>query len=196
MAATPCRRTGNLVVAGLLSAFLALLGAGCGALEPAPQRDTRAELALRPPVEEMVRRYDHMLERVRDRLDAELGPFAWRESMGRSEGSCDQEGFAGVGARTIETPTWTYDGNLAGDGGPRAQRIVADLAAEYGFADPVTRQVDDSGGVPVGRTSHGVDLELGAFYNFSTQAGPGRPAATSIRVTSGCHLPARLHSER
>ena len=178
------RQTVRHRVAVVLTALLALLGVGCGAPGEPTQKDimdARSELAARPPVEDMIARYDEMLQRVRDRLDADLGPFAWYEADPRSWSGCGWD-FSGLGGHNTSSPLWGFDGNIPDDRWPHARQIVADIAAEYGFAT-AGLQIDTPAapGAPGYHLSGGVDTALGARYSFGTQVN------TSLRVTTGCH---------
>jgi predicted LppA-like lipoprotein len=178
------RRTAP-VVAALLAALLCVGCSTPGQLTQGEAMDAQAELAARPRLEEMIVRYDEMLQRIRDRLDAELGPFTWFEHRPRTWNICGSEFPVELGGRTTSSPLWAFEGNIPDDRWPRAQRIVADIAAEYGFAT-AGLQIDTPAtpGKPGRHVTGGVDSTLGAYYDFGTNVN------TSIRVDSGCHLPA------
>lgn len=145
--------------------------------------DPQAELAARPALEEMTARYDQMLQRIRDRLDTELGPFAWYEADPPTRGTCGPKFPFQLGGRTTTSPLWVFTGNIPDDQWPHAKRIVADIAAEYGFA---TAGVQIDTPATPGKAGHhvtgGVDTNLDAQYRFTTNLN------TVIRVSSGCHL--------
>ncbi|OLT14075.1 hypothetical protein BJF78_19900 [Pseudonocardia sp. CNS-139] len=169
----------------------AALSAACGLpdtlglpREPTEEEimDARAELAARPGIEEAIARYDEMLQRIRTRIDAELGPRIWYESRPRSWSGCGDE-FSGLGGHTASGPAWAFAGSVSGDLWPRASRIVADVTAEYGFIT-AGLQVDDASLIPTApdyRTANGIDSTLGAHYRFGTEVN------TTLRVTTGCH---------
>jgi hypothetical protein len=138
--------------------------------------DPQAELAARPTLEEMTARYDEMLQRIRDRLDAELGPFTWYRSDGRTWGTCGPKFPIELGAYTTSSPLWMFDRGIPDDQWPHARRIVADITAEYGFAT-MGLQIDKPGD----HTTNGFDTTLDAHYRFITNL------ATVLRVSSGCH---------
>jgi hypothetical protein len=166
------------VVVVLLAVLTVLLCAACSTPEPSPREktmDARAELAARPTLEEMTARYDEMLQRIRDRLDTELGPFTWYEADPRSWGTCGGD-FSDLEGHTTSPPLWAFDSNIPDDQWPRAQRIVADITAEYGFATGGL-QINTSGR----HLTHGFDTALGAHYRFGTHV------ATTLGVSSGCH---------
>ncbi|OLT01039.1 hypothetical protein BJF90_06820 [Pseudonocardia sp. CNS-004] len=137
--------------------------------------DAGAELAARPTLEEITASYDQMLQRIRDRLDTELGPFTWYEADPRSWSNCGGE-FTNLGGHTTSPPLWAFEDNIPDDKWPHAQRIVADITAEYGFA---------TGGLGINTSgrhlTHGFDTTLGAHYRFGTHV------ATTLGVSSGCH---------
>jgi hypothetical protein len=167
------------VAAALLAVLTVLLCVGCSTPEPSTQEkamDPQAELAARPTLEEMTARYDQMLQRIRDRLDTELGPFTWHESDGRTWGTCGRDFPSHLGGYTTSPPSWVSDRNIPDDQWPRAQRIVADITAEYGFAT-MGLQIDKPGR----HHTHGSEPNLGAYYDFGTYL------ATTLRVSSGCH---------
>jgi hypothetical protein len=61
-----------------------------------------------------------------------------------------------------------FDRNIPDDQWPRAKRVVADIAAEYGFAT-MGLQIDKPGR----HRTHGSDPNLGAYYD------------SQVHVTSG-----------
>jgi hypothetical protein len=126
-----------------------------------------------------------MLQRIRDRLDNELGPFPWFEADPRSLNTCGRDFPFQLGGRTTSSPLWGFQGNIPDDQWPNAQCIVADITTEYGFAT-MGLQIDTPAtpDKPGHHVTGGVDTALGAYYDFSTNVN------TSIRVSSGCHLPA------
>jgi hypothetical protein len=163
----------------LLTALMVLLSAGCGDPAPSTQEnamDPRTELAARPTLEEMTARYDEMLQRVRDRLDAEFGPVTWYKTSGRTWGNCGKTFPGHLGGRTTTSPLWVSDRNIPDDRWPRARRIVADITGEYGFA-VMGLQIDRPGD----HTINGFDTTLDAHYSFATQR------TTVLQVSSGCH---------
>jgi Lipoprotein confined to pathogenic Mycobacterium len=186
MTTTSHRQTANPVVVALLAALLALLCVGCsntrGPSTPEESMDAQAELAARPTLEEMIARYDQMLQRIRDRLDAELGPFTWYEADPRTWGTCGRDFPSQLGGHTTGSPLWAFKGSIPDDQWPHAQRIIADITAEYGFAT-AGLQIDTPAtpGKPGHHLTHGFDTTFGAHYRFGTNVN------TSIRVTSGCH---------
>jgi hypothetical protein len=185
MTTPPHRQTADPILAALIATLVALLCVGCsipGQLAQEGTMDAQAELTARPRLEEMVARYDEMLQRIRDRMDAELGPFTWFEHRPRSWGTCGSDFPFQLGGRTTSSPLWVFEGNIPDDQWSRAQHIVADVTAEYGFAT-AGLQIDTPA-TPGHRVTGGVDTTLGAYYDFSTNVN------TTLRVTSGCHLPA------
>ena len=139
--------------------------------------DPKAVLAARPTSAQAVARYEQMQQRMRTRLDAELGPFRWRQVIAGEDGGCGAAFPPELGGVVVYLPSWGFDANIPDDQWPRAKEIVTAIAAEYGFTTP-TLQVDEPGR----HTSTGADTLLGAQYDFGTQA------ATSLQVTTGCHL--------
>jgi Lipoprotein confined to pathogenic Mycobacterium len=175
----PRRRRRAPVGTVLLAALVALLCAGCGHPAPSTEEktmDPQAELEARPTLEEMTARYDEMLQRIRDRLDAEFGPVTWYKTSGRTWGNCGKTFPSHLGGRTTTSPLWVSDRNIPDDRWPHARRIVADITGEYGFAI-MGLQIDRPGD----HTINGFDTTLDAHYSFATQL------ATVLQVSSGCH---------
>lgn len=167
------------VGAVLIIALVVLLCAGCSSAAPSSQEktmDPQAELAVRPTLEEMTARYDEMLQRIRDRLDADLGPFTWYIAGGRTWGPCGKAFPRHLGGYTTTSPLWVADRNVPDDQWPHAERIVTEITAEYGFAT-MGLQIDRPGD----HTTNGFDTALDAHYSFATQL------ATVLQVSSGCH---------
>lgn len=138
--------------------------------------DPQAELAARPTLEEMTAHYDEMLQRIRDRLDAEFGPFTWYKSSGRTWGNCGERFPRHLGGHTTTSPLWVADRNIPDDQWPHARRFVVDITAEYGFAT-MGLQIDRRGDHTMG----GIDTTVDAYYDFATHL------ATVLQVKSGCH---------
>lgn len=115
----------------------------------------------------------------RDALDTDLGPFDWFRVRDRAESTCGVDFPAELGGRNISLAPWGFEGNIPDGKWTRARQIFADIAAEYGFRTGGL-QLDEPGR----HTASGVDTTLGAQYNFGTDIN------TSMRVTTGCHLPA------
>jgi hypothetical protein len=171
------RRAGT----GLALLVAALAACGCSALvDPVQEAPVRSydDLTARIRLDEAVARYEQMQQRIRDQLDAELGPFAWRQVFDASPRHCGPDFPPDYGGRILGLAAWGFDAPVGDADWPRARDIVAAVAAEYGFASAGV-QVDEPGRHVTG----GVDAELGASYGFSTQVN------TTLRVTTGCHLP-------
>jgi hypothetical protein len=171
----PHQRGGVVALVAVLTVLLCAACSTPGLFTREKTMDARAELAARPTLEEMTARYDEMLQRIRDRLDTELGPFTWYEARPRSWGTCGGD-FSNLDGHNTSPPSWAFATNVPDDQWPRAQRIVADITAEYGFA---------AGGLQINTSgrhlTHGFDTTLGAHYSFGTHL------ATTLRVSSGCH---------
>lgn len=170
----PTRSTTRLAAALLVAVSLTACSGG-------PQEDrvnAQSELAARPTSEQMISRYEDMLQLVRDRLDTELGPFDWFRIRDDARNGCGTAFPSELGGRTVTLAPWGFEAAIPDDQWPRAAQIVADTTAEYGF-DTAGLQIDEPGR----HTVNGVDTALGAHYRFGTQVN------TSIQVTTGCHLP-------
>jgi hypothetical protein len=178
-------RTATTALASVaLAAALTVVLAGCGIeLSDTPRElsqeervTQQAELAARPSLETMVARYEEMQQRIRDRLDTEIGPFAWKVVRDGDQGGCGAN-FPGMGGLTRDLPPWGFDANIPDTDWPRAKQIVTEITAEYGFETP-TLQIDRAGY----HKTTGAGLELGAHYELGTQIN------TTMQVTTGCHL--------
>jgi hypothetical protein len=172
-------RTRRPPVGAVLLTALMVVFCACSSPAPPTQEttmDPQAELAARPTLEEMTARYDEQMQRIRDRLDTDLGPFTWYRSDGRTWGTCSKRFPSHLGGYTTTSPMWVSDRNIPDDQWPHAKRIVADITAEYGFAT-MGLQIDRPGD----HTTNGFDTTLDAHYRFMTQV------ATVLRVKSGCH---------
>jgi Lipoprotein confined to pathogenic Mycobacterium len=140
-----------------------------------------AVLAARPALEEVVADYEEMLARIRVALEAELGPLGWRRFRDRTPSTCGHDFPYELGGRSVHLAPWGFDAPVADRDWPRARRAVAEVAAGYGFVT-AGLQIDGPGRHVAG----GIDPVLGASYDFGTQR------ATTLQVSTGCHLPAVL----
>ncbi len=169
---------GVAALAAVLAVLAALLGATACSDGDKPAM-TRADLAARPRLEEVVARYEQMQQRIRDALDAELGPRGWRPVRDQTPNGCGHDAPAGADGRSLFMAPWGFDAPVPDADWTRVSDIVTDIASEYGFATT---------GVSIEKPGYhllnGVDAELGARYRFGSQV------ATTFQVTTGCHLPA------
>jgi hypothetical protein len=157
-------------------ALLAGLAGGCTTPSGGTSMDPQADLAARPRSAEMITRYEEMQQRIREQLDAELGPFSWEVRSEGDRAGCGGE-FANSEGVVVYLPRWGFDGNISDADWPRAKQIVNRITSEYGFTT-ATLQIDRPGD----HETSAADLALGAQYNFATQGN------TSLAVTTGCHL--------
>ena len=168
------------VVRTVMCVVLALcctgLLAGCGGrAEEEKVKDPQAELNARPTSSEITARYEEMQQRIRQRLDTELGPFAWKVFRPAGESTCAPE-FDGLGGKEVYLPSWGFDGGISDAAWPRAKQIVTEVVAQYGFTTP-TLQIDRPGNHETGAA----DLALGAQFNIGTAGN------VTMQVTTGCH---------
>ena len=163
----------------LAAALTTALATGCTtegpAMDPAAQPDPAAQLAARPSSQQIVTRYEQMEQRIRDRLDAEIGPFVWEVKRNGEQGGCGAN-FPNLGGVTTYLPSWGFDGNIADADWPRAKQIVTQIIAEYGFTSP-TLQIDKPGQ----HETSAADLALGAQFDLGTKVN------TTMQTTTGCH---------
>ncbi len=152
------------------------------------------ELARRPDIDVVDTRYRELLATVRDTLVAELGLAPWIPSTNSVNASTGSGPYARLGGdgEIRRYSSGRSPGTLSDADWPRATSIVADLAAQYGFAAP-TVVVDRPG-------DHEVSLrgEYGGELLFGTAAN------TTLSLRTGCHLtreaylrgPSRVEEER
>lgn len=171
--AAVARATVSAVV-GAVSA--AVLLAGCAvAWGPSSDQEEQVDVVVvgRPGLEQVVARYEEMQQRIRDRLDAELGPFAWEQPRPESRSPCGAQASDGV---RVFMAVWRFDGNVPDQDWPRAHDIVTAVAAEYGFTT-TGMQID----TPGHHRTTAADSTLDALFDFRTQVN------TLMQVTTGCH---------
>jgi hypothetical protein len=172
MTTSTTRRAASALAALTLLTAAALAGCSSG-----PSReDIMERLTTGPTLEQAAARYEEMQQRVRDRLDAEIGPFDWGVRREGSESLCGNQ-FNGLDAYRMYMPPWGFDGGIPDADWPRAQQVISEVTAEYGFGTP-TLQIDEPGR----HQTSSADLETGAQYGFRTQVN------TTMQVTTGCHL--------
>jgi hypothetical protein len=140
---------------------------------------TYADLAARPRLEETVARYDEMQQRIRDALDAELGPMGWIQRRDQTPSGCGHDVPADLGGRSLFMAPWGFDAPIPDQQWGRAVQIVSEITGEYGFTT-AGLAIDE----PTRHLINGVDADLGARYEF------GSRRTTLMQVTTGCHLPA------
>jgi hypothetical protein len=114
-----------------------------------------------------------------DALDAELGPLGWYQVREASTSTCIQDVPPDAGGRNRSLAPWGFDAPVPDSDWRRVGEIVSGIAGEYGFT---------IAGLDLDRVDHhvlnGIDPGLGARIRFGSQA------ATTMHVTTGCHLPA------
>lgn len=166
----------HAALAAVLSLGLTGVLAGCAPSEGKPAvKDPQAELDARPTSQEITARYEQMQQRIREQLDAELGPFTWGVRSAATESTCSPE-FSGLNGTEVTMPRWGFDGGIPDTDWSRAKQIVTDIIAEYGFTTP-TLQIDRPGD----HETSAADLALGAQFWMGTEVN------TLIRVHTGCH---------
>ncbi|WP_344430422.1 LppA family lipoprotein [Amycolatopsis minnesotensis] len=144
--------------------------------------DAYRELMQRPDIEQAQEIYTTMLTTIRERLTAELGR-AWKQGDDLSGSGCGN-GYPGLDAdgEIRRLPRWDSPGNLPDAQWPRAQELVGQIAATYGF-NPAPKVFKDA------PSNHDVVYRKsdGALLNFGTGKN------TSVRVDTGCHLTVEAH---
>lgn len=139
--------------------------------------DSVAALAARPPIADALARYEQMQKRIRDAIDAELGPRPWRALRPGSQRTCNPP-FDQTNGVVLGMRRWGFSGSIPDDKWPQIQQAVAAIAAEYGFNAPGMQS-----NRPGNHVTTGVDTTLGAYYDF------GDSGNTVMQVVTGCHRP-------
>jgi hypothetical protein len=165
----------------LVATALAILTTACGSGEPSVN-DNFTELMKRPDIEQAMTTYTEMTAKIRDRFAAELGR-TWEQRGDLSGAACGNE-FPGLDAdgEIRSLPRWTSPGNLPDEQWSRAEQLLGEIAATYGF--------NSKPEVIVNRSSeHDVVFRKpdGALIMFGTAVN------TTLRVETGCHLIAKAH---
>jgi predicted LppA-like lipoprotein len=168
----------------LLALLLALLGAvsACTPDRTDPPMKTYADLTARPRLEDITARYDQMQQRIRDRIETELsgsvGLLGWRQIRDGSRSTCGYDVPVEFGGRTLFMAPWGFGHSIPDAQWARVTQIVTDIIGEYGFI-PAGLSIDKPGH----HVFNAVDTTLGASYDLGSQV------ATSMQVSTGCHLP-------
>ena len=174
-------RTRLAALTALLPALLVTVAlSACTPEEPV---DPAAELAARPTYEHMIDRYTQMQQQIRDRLDAEFGPFTWQQfDDGNIGGLCGNDFPYQFGGKSGSLPLWGFDGVIPDTDWPRARQIITETITEYGFV-PAGLQLDEPGH----HILNAFDTTLGAHFSYGSQIN------TTTRTRPGCHLPEAIH---
>ncbi|EFL06803.1 MULTISPECIES: lipoprotein [Actinomycetes] len=165
--------------AAACAAALAL--AGCGQKGP-DVSSAYDQLMQRPDIDQAQTAYTAMLTTIRERLTAEFGR-TWEQGGELSGTGCGND-YPGLDTDGLELslPRWDSEGNLPDADWPRAQALVGQIAAGYGF-DPTPKIFSDrpsNHDVVYGKTD-------GALLSFGTGKNTG------VAVSTGCHLTAEAH---
>jgi len=154
---------------------LVLLTTGCAKERPLL---TQADLDARPPITEMQDRYEEMLHRVRDAIDAAVGPREWYvDNKTASYGACGDRNFLpNVIGRDLTLPYWQFDRPITDAEWPAVKRAVLDVIGQYGFR-PGGMSVDTGGDHELNAYEPG----YGGYFNISNMIN------TTMRVSTGCH---------
>ncbi|GAB3376324.1 LppA family lipoprotein [Amycolatopsis echigonensis] len=160
------------------AALALVLVGGCGQKGP-DVSDAYDQLLSRPDIDQAQAAYTTMAKTIRDRLAAEFGR-TWEQGGELSGSTCgnDYPGLDSDG-QTLRLPRWDSPGNLPDADWPRAQALVGQIAAGYGFnSEPkvFTNRPGDHD-VVFGKPD-------GALLHFGTAVN------TTVRVETGCHLTA------
>ncbi|GAB2676344.1 hypothetical protein GCM10027271_41600 [Saccharopolyspora gloriosae] len=139
--------------------------------------DQRAELLQRPSIEEVTSRYQEMHSRIRDELAQSFPSIRWEEvEKGTKAGCIGFDDFSSA-SESNTLAMWATDGTIPDPEWPRAEQIVAQVSAEYGFTPPETVVSRPSDHQVVGSDRYG------AGYRFGTAK------RTVLSGSTGCHLP-------
>lgn len=161
------------------AALLVALVTGCAA-QPSggavnPSNDPRAILAGRSTSAEAVARYEQMQQRIRNALDATIGPRPWRQNHSGDTGGCSGT-WTGSGGRSVHLDPWLFPGAIPNARWQQARAIVLRAAAGYGFTH-MLMETDQPGFHLVSLQDPGLD----ALFEFGTQVD------TVMQVSTGCH---------
>ncbi|WP_134667504.1 MULTISPECIES: LppA family lipoprotein [unclassified Amycolatopsis] len=178
----PTRRPTSRAAARLAALALALaMAGGCGQKGP-DVSDAYDQLMKRPDVDQAQAAYTAMTAAIRERLTAEFGR-TWEQGGELSGGTCGND-YPGLDAdgRELRLPRWDSPGNLPDNDWSRAQALVGQIAAGYGFNSTPKVFTNQPGThtVAYGKPD-------GALLHFGT----GK--YTTLRVETGCHLTAEAH---
>ncbi len=165
-------------------AVTATLTVGCAGQSPegGTVDEQQATLAARPTIDEITARYERMQAELRRRLVAEVGIAEWIEDSDGNRSGCGD--FPDVPtAESRRLGSWYSPGNLPDARWPQAVAVVAEVTGDYGFGPPET-VVDRPGDHQIRAVG-----QYGASYIFGTANN------TVLGVSTGCHLPAKVHPD-
>ncbi|WP_281390282.1 LppA family lipoprotein [Amycolatopsis dendrobii] len=171
----PSRSAARLATLALALA----LTSGCSQ-KPPYVPEGYAKMMKLPDIDQAKATYTAMVTAIRDRLTAEFGR-TWEKGSEVNSYTCGI-GYIGVGSDSLKLhlPMWKSSGSLAEADWPRAQALVGQLAAGYGFRP--APEANQPGNHTMGYTDPN-----GAMLHFGTGN------FTVIEVTTGCHLTAEAH---
>ncbi|MGQ0774614.1 MAG: LppA family lipoprotein [Pseudonocardiales bacterium] len=144
-------------------------------------REQHQTLHQRPDIEQITTTYEQMRDEIRQHLSDHVGPLHWINRESESTRGCGFD-FPDVEGTTSRSLTrWTSEGNLPDARWDHAVRIVADITARYGFAQP--RVIVDRPSDHQIRISdpYGGELIFGTAVN------------TILALNTGCHLTPETH---
>ncbi|MGH3931232.1 MAG: LppA family lipoprotein [Pseudonocardiaceae bacterium] len=172
---TTIRRTATVIM-------LAVAVGGCGSDQGGGSvREQNQALQQRPHIEQITNTYEKMRDDIRQRLSEQVGPLQWIARFGTDTRGCgfDFQDVEGATSRSLET--WTSQGNLPDNRWDQAVRIVAEITARYGFAQPR---------VIVNRPS---DHEIRISDPYGGELIFGTAVNTTLSLNTGCHLSRDRH---
>ncbi|MGH3931231.1 MAG: LppA family lipoprotein [Pseudonocardiaceae bacterium] len=162
--------------------ILAAVLGGCGN-DPGggSVREQHQALQQRPDIEQITTTYEQMQEQIRQRLSDQIGPLLWINQEPLATRGCgfDFQDVEGTTSRSLET--WVSKGNLPDNRWDQAVRIIAEITARYGFAQPrviVNRPSDHQIRIS---DPYGGELIFGTAVN------------TILGLDTGCHLSPETH---
>ena len=136
------------------------------------------EMTARPPMEQMLDRYEAMRREMVQALDVEIGGLRWAADpvqMGASRSGCSTGG-AITEAQEVETIGLLAEGTYESADWHRSAALVLEVGRRFGFDDTAT-VVDRPGDFEV----VGAD-EYGAVFHY------GMAVNTILTLRTGCHL--------
>ncbi|WP_110334283.1 LppA family lipoprotein [Prauserella flavalba] len=140
------------------------------------------ELAKRPDIEAVLKRYEQVRTEIRERLATEVGlPQKWEQPYKESETPCGQPYSDVREAIAVQMASWANDGRIAEDKWSRAQELFIELTGRHGFGEPQV-VVDNP-------SKH----EIRVYDAYGGSIMLGTEKATVLSARTGCHLAQGAH---
>lgn len=160
------------------TAFVVAVAISSGCSHGMSTEELEEEMTARPPMEQMLDRYEAMRREMVQALDVEIGGLRWAADpvqMGASRSGCSTGG-AITEAQEVETIGLLAEGTYESADWHRSAALVLEVGRRFGFDDTAT-VVDRPGDFEV----VGAD-EYGAVFHY------GMAVNTILTLRTGCHL--------